>query len=262
MKSTPVGGMTGNQMHSEFKYRWSQKYDVTFLIFVSNTYLGLTDVVWQSLMHLSSWQWCHGKRLYRAYSRKGIWMLVQYHANTLAVASSVLKRNFLLGVGMAKTCKKKTSVSLIRNSSIKKCSKEICTLLIVSWLYIITGRIPFLIKVAEDTASQVSFILLKIPELILMLPLKQRCPKPSAYKILSVSRFFLGNQKNHQQQQKWKERPREKPLQGAGAAATTQPQWLVLYCRKQELANFRDLFCSDRDTHPWAVRACAVKKTA
>lgn len=69
-----------------------------------------------------------------------------------------------------------------------------------------------------------SFILLKLPKLILMLPLKQRCPKPSAYKILSVSRFFLGNQKNHQQQQKWKERPREKPLQGAGAAATTQPQ--------------------------------------
>lgn len=151
MKSTPVGGMTGNQMHSEFKYRWSQKYDVTFLIFVSNTYLVLTDVVLQSLMHLSSRQWCHGKRLYRAYSRKGIWMLVQYHANTLAIASSVLKRNFLLGVGVAKTCKKKTSVSLILNSSIKKCSKEICTLLIVSWLYIITGRIPFLIKVAEDT---------------------------------------------------------------------------------------------------------------
>lgn len=144
--------MTGNQMLSEFKYRWSQKYDVTFLIFVSNTYLFLANVVLQSLMHLSSWQWCHRKRLYRAYSRKGIWMLVQYHANTLAIASSVLKSNFLLRVWREKTCKKKTSVSLILNSSIKKCSKEICTLLIVSWLYTITGRIPFLIKVSKDTA--------------------------------------------------------------------------------------------------------------
>lgn len=57
-----------------------------------------------------------------------------------------------------------------------------------------------------------SFILSKLPTFILMLHLKQHCPKLSAYKILSISSTVLENQKNQQQQQKQKEKPKEKPL--------------------------------------------------
>lgn len=105
---------------------------------------------------------------------------------------------FILQVWWAKTCKENQR----SNSAVKKHSKEICTLLIVSWLCIITGRIIFLNKMFNDTTYKWALFSWNYPTLFWWYALKQCHPKLTAYKILSVSSMLLENQKNQQQQKK------------------------------------------------------------